>query len=104
LRTIAGLPHVTCKLSGLVTEASWDGWTVDALRPFAEYALDCFGPARVLFGSDWPVCTLAAGYDEVVATAHALVADLSPDERRAILATNAGNVYGLALQGREGSI
>lgn len=97
LRSIAALPHVVCKLSGLVTEAAWDGWTVAALRPFAEHALACFGAERMLFGSDWPVCTLAAGYGEVVAAARALTADLSGAEHRAIFAGNARRTYGLAL-------
>ncbi|MDX6540807.1 MAG: L-fuconolactonase [Gaiellales bacterium] len=101
LRAMAELPHVVCKLSGLVTEAEWKGWTVDELRPFAEHALSCFGPDRVLFGSDWPVCTLAAPYQEVIDAAHALIADCSPREREAMLATNARDLYGLNLDGRE---
>jgi L-fuconolactonase len=102
LRAIAEFPHVVCKLSGLVTEAERDGWTVDKLRPFAEHALSCFGPGRVLFGSDWPVCTLAARYEQVIDAAHALIADCSPGEREAILATNARDLYGLNFDGREG--
>ena len=65
LRRLAALPNTACKLSGLVTEADWRRWRVADLRPYAEIALDAFGPARTMFGSDWPVCTLAAGYPDV---------------------------------------
>ncbi|MDA0184923.1 amidohydrolase family protein [Solirubrobacter phytolaccae] len=73
MRELARCENVACKLSGLVTEADWDDWTVDDLRPYAETVLEAFGPERVMFGSDWPVCTLAASYDEVVAAAETLV-------------------------------
>lgn len=73
IRTLAQHENVACKLSGMVTEADWAAWTVDDLRPYAEVVLEAFGPERVMFGSDWPVCTLAASYDEVVAAAEALV-------------------------------
>lgn len=98
LRALAELPHVTCKLSGLVTEAEWEAWTVADLRPFVQHALACFGPERMLFGSDWPVCTLAAGYDAVIAAAQELIAGLSQAERWAILAGNARGIYGVAGQ------
>ena len=60
LALLAACPNVTAKLSGLTTEAAWDSWTVDDLRPFVEEALRLFGPERLMFGSDWPVCTLAS--------------------------------------------
>jgi len=60
LASLAACPNVTAKLSGLTTEAEWESWTVDDLRPFVEEALRQFGPERLMFGSDWPVCTLAA--------------------------------------------
>ena len=63
---IARLSHVSCKLSGLVTEASWDSWDVAMIRPYADHVLTAFGPERVLFGSDWPVCELAGGYTRVL--------------------------------------
>lgn len=62
----AELDHVACKVSGLVTEADWERWTPDDLAPYVERAVDWFGEERLLFGSDWPVCTLAAGYEDVV--------------------------------------
>ncbi|QFR98169.1 amidohydrolase family protein [Streptomyces tsukubensis] len=95
LAGLAALANVDCKLSGLVTEADWHHWTVDGLRPYADHALRVFGPGRVLFGSDWPVCTLAADYAGVVDAARRLTAHLTPAERQAVFADNAVRVYGL---------
>jgi L-fuconolactonase len=95
LRRLAAEDNVVAKLSGLVTEAAHASWTVDDLRPYADIALDAFGPARLMFGSDWPVCLLAAGYAEVVAAAEALVAGLSPAERADVFAETARRAYGL---------
>ncbi|HZO66009.1 MAG TPA: amidohydrolase family protein [Kribbellaceae bacterium] len=95
LRRLASYPNVTCKLSGLVTEASWSSWTVDDLRPYADVVLEAFGPDRVMFGSDWPVCLLAASYAEVVEAAEALTAGLTAAERDAVFGGTATRVYGL---------
>ena len=95
LRGLAALPNTSAKLSGLVTEADWRQWKVADLRPYAEAALDAFGPARMMFGSDWPVCTLAASYPEVLAAARDLTAGLIPAEREAVFAGTAISVYGL---------
>lgn len=95
LRRLAALPNTVCKLSGLVTEADWRRWTIADLRPYAENALDAFGPARMMFGSDWPVCTLAAGYGGVLEAARDLTAQLSAAERAAVFAGTATSVYGL---------
>ncbi|NEC09581.1 amidohydrolase family protein [Streptomyces sp. SID7909] len=95
LRAFAALPNTVCKLSGLVTEADWGAWTPEDLRPYAETVIDAFGPGRLMFGSDWPVCRLAATYTEVLDTARALIEELSEDERAAVLATTAERVYGL---------
>ncbi len=89
------LEHVTAKMSGLVTEADWPTWTVADLQPYVDDALAVFGPGRLVFGSDWPVCLLAAPYNVVVATARALTATLSGAERSAIFGTTAEAVYGL---------
>ncbi len=75
LRRLAGAPGVAVKLSGLVTEANWDAWTAADIRPYAEVVLDAFGPDRVMFGSDWPVCELAASYADVMGLARELAAD-----------------------------
>ena len=75
LRRLAGCPDVCVKLSGLVTEAAWAEWTAAGIRPYTEVVLDAFGSDRVMFGSDWPVCELAASYAGVVGLARELVAD-----------------------------
>lgn len=95
LRALAALPNTVCKLSGLVTEADPHDWTVRDLRPYADTVLDAFGPGRLMFGSDWPVCRLAATYTEVVETALVLLDGLTDGERDAVLATTAERVYGL---------
>jgi L-fuconolactonase len=73
MRELARHENVVCKLSGMVTEADWNAWTVEDLRPYVDVVLDAFGPDRLLFGSDWPVCTLAASYGDVVAATEALI-------------------------------
>ncbi|CAG6396812.1 amidohydrolase family protein [Streptomyces cocklensis] len=93
IAALAALPNVTCKLSGLVTEATWSGWEPADLLPYARHVLDVFGPSRVLFGSDWPVCTLAASYGEVLALAEAASADLSPSDRSSLFGETASRVY-----------
>ncbi|MDK0523606.1 amidohydrolase family protein [Streptomyces sp. ML-6] len=95
LRALAARPNTVCKLSGLVTEADVRSWTVSDLRPYTDTVLDAFGPDRLMFGSDWPVCRLAATYQEVVDTARTLIGDLGEDERVRVLATTAERVYGL---------
>ncbi|WP_428832436.1 amidohydrolase family protein [Amycolatopsis dongchuanensis] len=97
LARLAALPNVDCKLSGLVTGADWDRWSVRDLRPYADHALGLFGPERILFGSDWPVCTLAADYERVVRTAETLTEALSENERAGVFGGNAVRVYGLNL-------
>lgn len=95
VRGLAELPNTVCKLSGLVTEADRKGWTVDDLRPYADTVLDAFGPDRLMFGSDWPVCTLAATYGEVIDVARELTGSLSGSERAALFAGTATRVYRL---------
>jgi L-fuconolactonase len=84
-----------CKLSGLVTEAG-AGWTVDALRRYVDDVIACFGVERVIWGSDWPVLTLAASYAEWHAASEALLSGLSTAERAAVRGGNARRFYGLA--------
>jgi L-fuconolactonase len=95
LRELARRPHVTCKLSGLVTEIGRPGWSVADLRPYAEVVLDAFGPERVVFGSDWPVCLVACGYARWMEIVRELLAGLSPAERAAVLGGNARRAYRL---------
>lgn len=95
LAELAGLPNVACKLSGLVTEADWRAWSPADIRPYAERVLELFGPDRVLFGSDWPVCELAAGYAEVFTLAEELCQALSQDERDMVFGGSAVRWYGI---------
>jgi L-fuconolactonase len=94
LRELAARPNTGCKLSGLVTEAA-PGAPSAAFRSFTDVILSEFGPARVMFGSDWPVCLLASDYASVVALAQTLVADLSEAEQAAVFAGTAARVYGI---------
>lgn len=89
------LEHVSCKVSGMVTEADWSSWTPADLQPYVDVVLDVFGPDRLLFGSDWPVCLLAASYGEVVAAAQATLADLSESDRAMVFGGTAEAVYGV---------
>ncbi|WP_211241069.1 amidohydrolase family protein [Pseudonocardia spinosispora] len=92
---LAESENVDAKLSGLVTEADLGSWTVQDLRPFVEHALTVFGPRRLMFGSDWPVCTLAASYDEVLAAAGTLTEGLTATERTSVFHSTATRVYRL---------
>jgi L-fuconolactonase len=92
-----GVPNAWWKLSGLVTEADWSSWQTADLRPYVDRVLDVAGPDRLLFGSDWPVCLLAAGYEEVLATARSLIAALTSNEQAAILGLTAVGVYRLGV-------
>ena len=89
--------NVTVKLSGLVTEADWRTWSTDDLRPVADHLLATFGPARIMFGSDWPVCELAASYEAVTQAAHDLVGGLNQSERDQIFGGTACRVYRLPV-------
>jgi L-fuconolactonase len=96
-RAAAKHPNLHCKLSGMVTEADWKAWQPADLKPYVQAALDLFGPDRLMFGSDWPVCELAASYDRVY---YALVEALGPvsdAERRAIFGGTAARYYKLPL-------
>ncbi|HET6859044.1 MAG TPA: amidohydrolase family protein [Streptomyces sp.] len=99
IRALAALPNTACKLSGLVTEARWSNWRVADLRPYGDVVLDAFGAGRVMFGSDWPVCVLAATYGEVVAAAGELVAGLGDAERAEVFGGTADRLYGLMEPG-----
>ena len=91
-KPLAEYPNMYCKLSGLVTEANWSSWTTDDLRPYVEYALELFGPQRLMFGSDYPVCLLAASYARVLESFQQIVGD---EHSNLILAENARNFYRL---------
>lgn len=92
---LSRLPNIAVKLSGLVTEAEHNAWTVDQLRPYAEVIVDAFGPARTMWGSDWPVCLLAASYEDVLATAESFVTTMSMADRADIFGRTALAWYGI---------
>jgi L-fuconolactonase len=96
IREVALQPNVYCKLSGMVTEADPSNWTREQLRPYAEHVLEQFGAERVMFGSDWPVCLLAANYETVIRTARDLVtSSLGSAAKQAVFGGNAARFYGL---------
>jgi len=92
---LARRPHISCKLSGMVTEADFHNWTIEDLQPYVETALEAFGPDRLLFGSDWPVCTVASSYKRWLDVVKQCTAGLSSDEQDKILGENAQKFYGL---------
>jgi len=94
-KPLALFPNLHCKLSGLVTEANWSTWTIDDLRPFVDCALDSFGPDRMMFGSDYPVCLLAATYERVLDSFHEALKHLDDSDRTKIFSENAKNFYRL---------
>ena len=95
MRAIARDTGACCKLSGLVTEASLD-WREEDLRPFTDVLIDAFGAARLMWGSDWPVVNEAGGYAAWRATAEALTAGCSEDERSLIFGGTAATFYGIS--------
>jgi L-fuconolactonase len=95
LKELARRPNVYCKLSGLTTEADWQAWQPQDLKPYLDVALEAFTPRRLLFGSDWPVCTLATSYERWTSTISDWVSTLSVDERARILGGTALEVYRL---------
>ena len=95
IRRLAAFPNVACKLSGMVTEAVWDAWEPADFAPYLDVVADAFGPERLMIGSDWPVCTVAGGYAEVMGIVLGYIARLSPDEQRRITGENARQWYDL---------
>ncbi|ASY70975.1 amidohydrolase [Sinorhizobium fredii USDA 205] len=95
MAALARRPNVHVKLSGLVTEAG-GGWSVERLRPYAAHLIEVFGAERVMFGSDWPVVLLDAGYAEWFAAARALTANCTEAERQAIFLGTAARFYGIS--------
>jgi L-fuconolactonase len=95
-------PTVRAKVSGLDTAAG-PSWTVDELRPAWDIALEAFGPDRLMFGSDWPVCRLVSPYGEVVSAARDLVAELTSAEQDRVLGGTAVEVYRLSVGGAPGT-
>lgn len=89
---LAETTNAYCKLSGLVTEAGKD-WTIDDLRPYTDHLLATFGPSRLIWGSDWPVCTVAASYQDWLAAVETLLSQRAEPEVRAVFGLNAITAY-----------
>ena len=95
LRALAGCRHVMAKLSGLVTEADWHNWTAEGMRPYLDVAFECFGYERLMIGSDWPVCTVAADYGRTLRLVTDYMRDRPAPERDAVLGGNAARLWRL---------
>lgn len=96
LRELARRPHVSCKISGMVTEAGPKQWTAAQLRPYFDVALDAFGPSRLMIGTDWPVLTVGCEYGEWWCLIESWIASLNIEERAMILGETASRVYHLS--------
>ena len=95
IRELARRENVYCKLSGLVTEADWNTWTENDLRPYIDTVLECFGAKRLMFGSDWPVSLLACGYAKWTEVVDRSTGSLSPSERDRLFGGTAKEAYRL---------
>jgi len=96
IRDLAQHKNLYCKLSGMITEADHDFWNPEHLRPYIEHVVECFGPERIMFGSDWPVCLLAGSYDQVVGTLETVLNPLLDEaSARAVYGENAARFYKL---------
>ncbi len=100
MRRIARHPGVHCKLSGLLTEARWRGWTEEDLRPYIDVVLDAFGPERLVFGSDWPVVLLSGDYSDWMRVVESCLAPLGAELRQAVFGANAARFYSLEVSDR----
>jgi predicted TIM-barrel fold metal-dependent hydrolase len=93
IESLAKRPNVICKISGIVARARAQAWSAEDLAPIVNHCLDSFGPERVVFGSDWPVCTLVASLKEWVTALRAIIATRPVDEQRKLLSENARRFY-----------
>ena len=95
MQSLAELPNVVVKVSGMVTEAQWTEWTVETFRPYVDVVVEAFGPHRLMFGSDWPVCLLAGEYFDILGIVKTLTADWSAAEKEAFFSVTAIQAYRL---------
>ena len=95
LRAAAKCPNIYCKLSGMITEADWKNWKPQDLQPYVDVALEAFGPKRLMFGSDWPVCELAGTYEQVLGALRTCLQSLSASEQDQIFCKTATDFYQL---------
>jgi L-fuconolactonase len=92
---LAAFPNVYCKVSGLVTEADWRAWKPEDMWPYLDVTFECFGPRRLMIGSDWPVCTVAAPYARVMNAVKDYLGKYSAEDREAVLGGNAATFWRL---------
>lgn len=98
MQKMAAHRNVYCKVSGMVTEADWQHWKKEDFRPYLDVVFGAFGPGRLMFGSDWPVCLLAASYQQVAEIVAEYVGDCAADEKEKVFGGNAAEFYHLAAQ------
>jgi L-fuconolactonase len=98
---LAKFPNVYCKLSGMVTEADWNTWKPENIRPYLDVIMDAFGPERILIGSDWPVCLVAGKYSEVMQVVTDYISTFTEKEQDLMLGGNAAKAYKLPLTPKE---
>ena len=95
IKEIAKFENVVCKVSGIITEADWKNWKIEDIKPYFDIILENFGANRLMYGSDWPVCTLAGSYSEVFNLAENLAQELSPTEKTSFWSGCANRAYRL---------
>lgn len=95
MTTIGAMSNVSCKLSGMVTEADWENWKSEDFTPYLDYLMNVFGSKRLMYGSDWPVCLVAASYSQQMAIVEDYISQLSPSEKESIMGGNAIRFYNL---------
>jgi L-fuconolactonase len=95
IRDLGSFPNVYAKVSGLVTEANWHAWKPEDLRPYLDVAFECFGASRLMIGSDWPVCTVAASYEQAINLVKNYLSDYTSEKREAVLGGNAARFWRL---------
>ncbi|GAA4512418.1 amidohydrolase family protein [Sphingobacterium thermophilum] len=95
IESLASFPNVYCKVSGLATEADWTNWRLDHFSPYIAHVLRCFGIRRTCFGSDWPVCLLAASYEQSIEIVSQIIGDYSVEEQQCFWGQNAVDFYQL---------
>jgi L-fuconolactonase len=98
MRKVASINGVHCKISGMITEADHQSWTIDDLRPYVHHVLGMFGSDRLMFGTDWPVCTLAGSYGQVVGTVREILGSLSSTAKADVFGGTAARFYRLDIQ------
>lgn len=95
MKEIATYPHVYCKISGIITEAAWNQWTYDQIEPYLDVVFEAFGPDRVMYGSDWPVCLVAGTYADVIGVVDRYTKTFSKEDKDKLFGLNGRVFYGI---------